>query len=622
MISINSSSVSYHSNQTIGWMHVLSFLLLLNSWPVVTQAQIAVPDSTRPGAIRPEQTGKSTMPPVPAAEVLEAPKSVLEVPPVIDRPFEIDEGPKVVVTEFRVLDSEDMPQYGITLIELQNELQEQIKAKPEGFTVGQLQEVADEITLYYRGKGLILAQVVVPVQTVENGIVNLQIFVGKLGRVLAEGTVMYKSEVLLKPFDNLIGQPVTQQSIESAILQLTDFPGLSVFGVFQPGQLVGTADLVLTVQSEDQFDFSYRVDNHGLPETGEERFRPTVEWNNITGAADRLSASIQQTYHPKNNTFYSADYDRYLGWGTKGGLGINRNSFDVGGELAAQEISGETRQLSAFLDKSWIRSRQLNLSTRASLMHKDSTTTTRGRQTNNDRLTVAMLSSNFDNVDTRFKGINFATLELSHGFDDFLNAMGSANAASQLPVSTGETPSRRGGPDRQFAAGRFDKVFATASRLQTINSNYGMSLLVRGELQWSNDLLVPLEQYSVGGPDNVRAYPPAQQLLDRAAFYSFELIKNMPFIGDKPAFGNRTWGELIQISAFYDFAVGSLNKPLSSDIQDGLGGYVNFRGAGVQVRFTLPGFIESRIIFASPYSDAIPDNGSPNQLWGDLTYRF
>ncbi len=583
-------------------------------------AQIAVPDGTRPGAIRPEQTGKSTMPPQPAAEVLEKPDAVLDVPPVIDRPFEIDEGPKVAVSRFNLPEAVDMPDYGISLTELQSLLQEQINAKPEGFTVGQLQEVADEVTLYYRGKGLILAQAVVPVQTVEGGEVTIQVFPGRLGRVLAEGSIMYKESILLKPFSSLIGQPVTQRSIESALLQLTDFPGLSVFGVFQPGQLVGTADLVLTVQSEDRFDFAYRGDNHGLPETGRGRFRPTFEWNNITGGADRLTGSVQQTYQPKNNTFYSLDYDRYIGWGIKSGIGWNLNRFDVGGELAAQEIAGETKQFSGFMEKSWLRSRQMNLSTRLGLTHKDSTTTTRGRQTNNDRLTVASLSSSFDNVDTRFKGINFATLEVSRGINDLFNAMGSANSAAQLEI--GETPSRQGGSDREYAAGQFNKLFATASRLQTINSSYGMSLLVRGELQWSNDLLVPLEQYSVGGPDNVRAYPAAQQLLDRAAFYSIEFIKNMPFIGDKQAFGNRTWGELIQLSAFYDFAVGRLNRPLASEIQEGLGGYVNFRGAGVQLRFTMPGFIESRIIFASDYSDAIPDNGRPNQLWGDFTYRF
>lgn len=594
------------------------FLAGVNS---VLAQEVPVPDSARPGAIRPELDGRPTLPQQPPDAVFETPGSVLEVPAVIDRPFEIDDGPKVIVRSFRLIDAINLPGYGVSLAEMDVILQQQVNARPDGFTVGQLQLAADQITLYYRSKGLILAQAVVPVQTVDAGVVEIQVFVGTLGRVLVEGNQMYKESILYAPFANLVGEPVTQASIEAALLQLTDFPGLTVFGIFQPGQIVGTADIVLTVQGEDRFHFSYRVDSHGLPETGEYRFRPTFVWNNVTGAADRLNLSVQQTYNPKNNTFYSADYDRYLGWGITAGIGWNENTFDVGGDLAAQEIRGATTQYSGYLNKSWIRSRQMNLSTRLGLTHKDSATTTRGRQTNQDKLTVVTFSSVFDNVDTRFRGINFATLDISQGFNDFLGSMGSSAAAEALEI--GDRPSRRGGPeDDRFAEGEFTKVFATASRLQTLNSNIGLSLLARIEYQWSNDLLVPLEQYSVGGPDNVRAYPPAQQLLDRAAFYSLELIKNMPFIGAKPAFNNRSWGEVVQLSMFYDFAVGRLNKPLTSNVQEGVGGYVNFRGAGIQARFTLPGLIESRIMMARRLGDTEADNGRTNQYWVDFTYRF
>ena len=58
--------------------------------------------------------------------------------------------------------------------------------RPEGFTVGRLQEVADDVTRYYRDKGLILAQAFVPVQTVDEGIVHIQIMEGVLGRVVTE----------------------------------------------------------------------------------------------------------------------------------------------------------------------------------------------------------------------------------------------------------------------------------------------------------------------------------------------------------------------------------------------------------------------------------------------------
>jgi hemolysin activation/secretion protein len=583
-------------------------LALLSISSAIFAQSTELPQSVRPGAIRPEETGKPLTP-------LTSPKDVMKIPPVIQRPFEVDTGPKISVKKFHLVGARDLPGFGVSLDEMQALLKEQLAKHPEGFTIGQLQEAADVITRYYRGKGLILAQAVVPVQTVAAGIVDIQVYEGKLDRVLTEGNVIYDPVVLEAPFKGLLHRPVTKAQVESALLQLTDFPGLTVFGVFQPGRLVGTADIVLRVQEEKRFDFSYRIDNDGLPETGRWRLRPTVVWNNITGGADSMEISIQQTYHPKNNFFYSFDYDRYLGNGFSMGANKNRNKFNVGGKFKNQDITGETRDIGGYIDKTWIRSRQLNLSTRFRFNHEKSNTRTRGRFTNRDELSVFTLETSFDNVDTRFKGIDFITVDLSRGINGFLGAMGSHLDALKLPV--GERPSRQAGPpDGRYASGQFSKVFITASRLQTIRPN--TSLLLRGEFQWSPNLLVPLEQYSVGGPDNVRAFPPAEDLLDRAGFLSVELIQNMPFITDMQAIGNRTWGELIQLSVFFDYAVGRLNKPLLTDPQ----GYVNYKGAGVQLRFNLPGTLEGRLISAWDTAGKEAANGRKPQIWFDITYRF
>jgi hemolysin activation/secretion protein len=322
---------------------------------------------------------------------------------------------------------------------------------------------------------------------------------------------------------------------------------------------------------------------------------------------------VQQTYNPKNNAYLNFEYERFFGYGFQAGGYWDKNRFDVGGDFADQDISGKTQSLGGWIDKDWFRSRQFNLSSRMFLDHKVSETKARERFTNQDKLSMLGLELQLDHVDTRFKGINFATAEYTRAFNSFLNSMGDSEDALQQPA--GQRPSRQGGSGT-FAEGQFDKLFLTASRLQTVRPN--TSLLVRAEYQWSNDLLVPLEQYSVGGPDNVRAYQPAEFLLDSALFFSAEIIQNMPFITDVRAFGNRTWGELVQISMFYDHAVGRLNDPLPTDPD----GYVNFKGAGIQMRFTLPGKIESRLMGAWRVGGNDSQNERNPQVWGDLTYRF
>jgi len=87
---------------------------------------------------------------------------------------------------------------------------------------------------------------------------------------------------------------------------------------------------------------------------------------------------------------------------------------------------------------------------------------------------------------------------------------------------------------------------------------------------------------------------------------------------DKPAFGNRTWGELLQFSVFYDYARGRLNNPLATD----LNGNKVLRGAGAGLRFTMPGLLESKLLFASEIGGNDVGNERHVQVWGDVTYRF
>ena len=558
------------------------------------------------------------------------PSGVLEVPPVIDRPFEVDECPCVRVTEFRLLNAKDLPKYGIKLAVAIQILQQAIEQQPpNGFSFGQLQQVANLVRRYYREQGLILTRVVVPVQTVEAGVVELEVLIGKLGRILVEGNAIYSEDTLNMVFKKLIGQPVHKDEIEAALLRLTDFPGLTIFGVFQPGQAVGSTDMVLKVQDEDRFGLDARADNHGTRETGRNRVRFTFDINNFSDNADVVTVDVQRSYTPKNNDFLALEYSRYFSDGSyRFNPYFSTYDFDVGGEFAASDITAKTKYGGILFEKSQIRSRLENLIWRAGLALKNTRTFQAGLQTSRDRLTVIEAGLDYDLVDSfspltlfdpdkRGGGINLFSIGYTRGIEDFLGSMGSSQEATELPP--GSQPSRQGGPANPvFAPGKFDKIFAYYTRFQTLTDN--TDLLIRGEYQWSPDLLVPIEQYFVGGPDNVRAFPVAQQLWDRALFFSAELLVNLPFITDKPAFEGRTWGQLVQLGIFYDMAVGRLNSPLPAPTNPQ--SYQNLNGAGVGLRFTLPGKIEARFFSAWELGGDPVDNDKQPQLWGDITISF
>ena len=266
----------------------------------------------------------------------------------------------------------------------------------------------------------------------------------------------------------------------------------------------------------------------------------------------------------------------------------------------------------ASLSKSFIRSRQRNLSTRVELARKRAETKVRGRSQSLDNLTTLMAAVDYDSVDSRHAGLNAGFLEVSHGFNDFLGAMG--DTAGSV------APSRQGG-NRKFAEGKFDKVFLSYSRLQALSPLSEKlrhhTMLFRTEVQWSPDLLVPLEQYSVGGPTNVRAYQPTENLYDRAWFASFEWIINAPGIADHPAFGNRTWGEIVQLSFFFEMAAGVLNSALANEDKSD-----NFKGAGLSLSAINPNKFSSKISIAWPIGKPRPENDRDPQYWLDLNFFF
>ena len=359
--------------------------------------------------------------------------------------------------------------------------------------------------------------------------------------------------------------------MEEILLRLSDYDGLSMFGVFQPGQSVGTADLLLRVQEERKFEGIARYDNHGLFETGRRRLRLDGFVNNVTRAGDTLSLTAQHSDLPENLFFWRAAYERPI-FGPRDFIGISWdvNKFKVGGEFADQRITSDTKNAHIWWDRSIIRSRQRNLSTRVDLARKRARTRIRGQERSLDNLAVLSLEATYDSVDGRWAGLNAAQIQLSRGFNDFLGAMGDRFEADNASVQ----PSRLGG-NGEFAEGEFTKLWLSLSRLQSLTPISEKlrhhSILIRTEVQWSPDLLVPLEQYAIGGPNNVRAFQPTEALFDRAAFGSIEWIVNAPGIADEPSmFGNRTWGELIQISMFYDYAVGLNNSRPSTTLKSTL----------------------------------------------------
>jgi len=578
----------------------------------------------RPSSIEsvPAQQSSSVHPPSPDTRVAgtdadlvqdqaqlfaQAGRDLFDVPPVMERPLGMEEGPRVVVRAFALSGAVDWEKQDLWVSDVEAILAGHVRSQPSGgYTINQIQGIADEVTRHYRERGFIIAQAIVPAQEVRDGVVSLRILEGSLEDVRVEDNTRYKAKVIEGPFRRLRGYPITQGSIERALLDVQDFPGLTVFGTFTQGDELGYTDLIIRVREEDRFDFTPSVDNYGSEFTGEYRAVLDFTFNNLFGVADRLNGYILQTFEPDNGTYGGLSFNFPFGRNSIG-FGASSNQFDVGGLEALTDlgVSGTVDQADVYWDRTFANGRFFGATGRLGLAKKEAVTEIPGSVLTEDNLTVASLAFDFFSASRKGRGFTVGSIAAHIGMPDTLGSMD----------GSGDGMSSREGGDGERAGGSFEKYVFNFEHLRRLSEN--SSVLLRLDAQYSNDILVSLEQYSIGGPLNVRAYTVAEALVDIGASATLEWIINAPGFSDKPTRGNRTWGEIFQVSLYIDYAYGETNNPRITEEPT-----VDYSGYGLGLQFNVPGTFYARFDVASPIGSRVSINDRDPQYYFRMSYTF
>jgi len=561
----------------------------------------------------------------------------LDIPPVFQRPLGVDAGDRIHVRRFYIKGVIDHPAYGINQgvvdeyveslrIEIQNlntmnefglseddmkamgkQLQEtlyeddekalqehakflkklrQAKRYREEMSIGQLQEVANKLTDFYRKQGLVIAQVFVPEQTIEDGVVTLHVLEGILGETIVENNKDYSADLLKSPFKGLEHKFVSKSSLENALLELSDFPGLIAYGVLQPGVEQGETDLLVKVQEEIKHQYTVKLDNYGTDTTGDIRLLFSYKQNNVFGKGDVFDLNLLQSFSPTNSLFGGVDYKSPTGFRHYDyNVGFSSNTFDVGGDAAASGISGDVIGFDVGLDYRLKRSRRSNSGIGISFENKTARTFIKKQLSREDAVSTIGLSYTFDNLDVVNQGINQGSINLYQGIPGLLGSLEDATGNT-------EKPSRKSG-DGTNAISDFTKLTWNFARLQLI-SKY-QNILIKTDGQLTGDIIPPVEQFGIGGPTNVRSFATSEFLADNAIYIGVDWNFNAPGFFDEPAFDTWKWGEIFQLSVFGDFAAFAINEPRVTDKTP-----MRMAGVGVAAQMVLPGRMTIRFDVSTP----------------------
>ncbi len=201
------------------------------------------------------------------------------------------------------------------------------------------------------------------------------------------------------------------------------------------------------------------------------------------------------------------------------------------GAFATLDIHGPTQQTALGLDWKFVNSDAWRVQSWLHLVKESSRLQGLGVLLSKQKFDVAELGTSVRHDDRQRHAIDLLQLSVRGALDD-------------------------DSPQTDYLYARHDRHFTVArlsyTRLQGLTATQRLQLRFNG--QYSDDTLTPLEQFSLGGPTSVRAFPLGAALGDRGFDSGLEYQVDAPgFATAASPFGGRAWGQLLTASVFYDY---------------------------------------------------------------------
>ncbi|MBI3096070.1 MAG: ShlB/FhaC/HecB family hemolysin secretion/activation protein [Rhodocyclales bacterium] len=418
------------------------------------------------------------------------------------------------------------------------------------------------------GRGYFLADAIIPEQKISEGIVELRVLEGRLGKVrLQVDPAVSISRSLLESYIASLeeGELIRTADVERALFQIHDLRGIVASSSFAPGATAGTADLTIKVSPGKKLDANLDFDANGSIYTGLHRVGGGVDGNSLLGYGELINLRASNAIDG-NLRFARASILVPLGpWGTKLGAAYSELKYRLGTPLFdALKVNGAAAVNSLIAIHPIIRSRNTNLLVIG--------------QHDKRKFYDIQLASGAETL----KKTDVSSLSLSGDFRDRLGG-GGINVFN-IAYTLGELKFGNAGLEAADLAGRktkglYGKTNISLSRLQAVAER--LALYGSYSQQFTNKNLDPSEKFSLGGPNAVRAYPQGEGAGDEGYFASLELRYRLPFEENLP-------GSLV-LTGFYDFGRAILIKrPTAADFAANAERLRRIAGPGIGLNWEVP----------------------------------
>ena len=446
-----------------------------------------------------------------------------------------DEEPAILAMAF---DVQGLDLQGHTVFTTQELLALLPGAFPGVYTLQQLEAKLALLAEHYRQAGYPLAQVRIPEQVLQNGVVSVRITEPVWGEVLLKNESLISNSVLMQTAGGVRPASLVRQAdLERTLLLLADIPGVQVNSELQSGALPGTTDLLISAQQSQPVVGATTVDNFGSKYTGRRRATATLIWNSPLRIGDAFTLNVLSSGALLN--YQRMAYEWPMGNpGMQLGVSAAQMNYRLGEGAESLQAHGSLWQHALWWDYPWVRQANRQIKTRVQYEHMQPADHQDASSIKIDRaIGLLSVSTNQENADTFMAGgLNQLSLEMALGQTDFTNQAAAANDEATARTT-----------------GRFTKLNLRAYRNQAINNRFSLSLSMDG--QWAQKNLDATQKFSLGGLRSVRAYESGALSADNGVFSSVELRMLLPQPNDNWNIQGQWYA-----SVFWDKAVAQVNK--------------------------------------------------------------
>jgi len=415
-------------------------------------------------------------------------------------------------------------------------------------------DIALKITNKYRQDGYFLSKAFVPAQTIDEGIVIIDVVEGIVGRIDFIGDMPENGGPMCEFYKNIDnGKPLNINQLERRLLITEDLSRgkyKAILNAMDKEIKRCEGDIVVVIkgekeQSSDKVRKYISFDNSGSRYVGPYILTGQIDVFNVFNEFDKTSILIKGTPDAEELNGASIEHSTPINYD---GLNLVVNaSYSIGNPgylLTSSEIESKTISFSTDLLWKVLRSRNKNINISAGVELSNSKTDALGTLLSDDNVRNVRLRAHYDAIDS-YNGMTTFDGSIKQG----LNLLGASR--------TGDANLSRNSAESDYTI-----IEASAYRLQNINNDFNLMLGFSGQFT-ENPLLSSL-QYGYGGMTFGRAYDSSEVVGDKGISAMVEVRYNVKTGSDDYK---------IQPFAFYDIgkAWDIANDTTASGASVGLG---------------------------------------------------